>query len=156
MWKCQPQVLTTWHQSEAIFSGGPHAPVNMAESIEEVNVGGKKRRKWHVCCAVLRYISYAKFSQILEVLRDFHRLFGSRNSPTTGILQRHVYRSVWPARGAKPRSGAALEGSAHDCDTGLYPCCIDSKTCPDLCYEVPYHRNWRDIWTATFNNSHWQ
>ena len=98
------------------FSGGPYAPVNMADSMEEVNVGGKKRRKWHVCCAVLRYISYAKFSQILEVLRDFHRLFGSRNSPTTGILHtiRHVYRSEWPARAAKPRFGAAVERSAHD------------------------------------------
>ena len=69
------------------FSGGLHAPVNMADSMEEVNVGVKKtRRKWHVCCAVLRYNSYAKLLQNLEVLWDFHRLFGSRNSPTTGIL----------------------------------------------------------------------
>ena len=44
------------------FSGGPHAPINMADSMEEVNVGGEKRRKWHVFCAVQRYISYAKFS----------------------------------------------------------------------------------------------
>ena len=59
-----------------------------------------KRGKWHFCCAVLRYISYTKFSQILEVLRDFYFLFGSRNSPTTGILHaiRHVYRSVWPEK----------------------------------------------------------
>ena len=33
------------------FSGGPYAPVNMADSMEEVNVGGKKCRKWHVRCA---------------------------------------------------------------------------------------------------------
>ena len=40
--------------------------------MEEVNVGGKEKcRKWCVCCAVLRYISYGKFSQIVEVLRDF-------------------------------------------------------------------------------------
>ena len=47
------------------FSGGPHAPVNVADSMEEVSVGGKIRRKWHsgnFCCAVLRYISYTKFS----------------------------------------------------------------------------------------------
>ena len=71
------------------FSGGPHAPVNMADSMEEMNEGGEKRRKWHsrnVRSTVLHYISYATFSQVLEVLRDFHRLFGSRNSPTTGIL----------------------------------------------------------------------
>ena len=73
-------------------------------------------------CVVLRYISYAKFSQVLEVLQDFHRLFGSRKSPTNGILHtiRHVYRSVWPAREAKPRFGAALERSAHDFETGLF------------------------------------
>ena len=81
----------------------------------EVNVGAKKRRKWHLCCVVLRYISYAKFSQILEVLRDFHRLFGSRNSPTTSILHiiRHVYRSVWPAKEEKSRFATALGRSAH-------------------------------------------
>ena len=91
-------------------------------SLEEVNVGGKKRRKRHVCCAVLRYVLCAKFSQILEVLQDSHRLFGSRNSPTTGILHtiRHVYRSVWPAREDKPRFGAALESSAHDYETRLF------------------------------------
>ena len=74
-----------------LSSGGPHAPVSMADSIEEVNVGGKKRT-----FAALRYVSYAKFLLILAVLRDFHRLFGSRNSSTTGILYttRHVYRSV--------------------------------------------------------------
>ena len=83
------------HQSEASFSGRPHASVNMADSMEEVNVGEKKSK---VCCAALRYISYAKFSQNLEVLWDFHRLFGSRNSPTTGILHtvRHVYRACGP------------------------------------------------------------
>ena len=77
------------------FSGRPHAPVNMADSMEEVNVGEKKSQ---ICCAALRYISYAKFSQNLEVLWDFHRLFGSRNSPTTGILHtiRHVYRACGP------------------------------------------------------------
>ena len=94
----------------------------MADSMEEVNAGGKEKcRKWCVCCAVLRYISCGKFSQIVEVLRDFDRLFGSRNSPTTGILHaiRHVYRSVWPAGEAKPRFGAVLECSAHDCDTLL-------------------------------------
>ena len=79
------------------LSGGPHAPANIASSMEEVNVGGKiKRRKCHVCYAALCCILYAKFSQILEVLLDFHRLFESRNSPSTGILHaiRHVYRSV--------------------------------------------------------------
>ena len=33
---------------------------------------------------------------------------------------RHVYRSVWPARKAKPRFGAALDRSAHDCKTGSF------------------------------------
>ena len=70
---------------------------------------------------LLHCILCAKFSQILEVLRDFHHLLGSRNSPTTGILHTicHVYRSVWPAREAKPRFGDALEHSVHDCETHL-------------------------------------
>ena len=68
------------------FSDRPHAPVNMAGGVEEVNVCGKKCRKWHICCTVLRYILYAKFLRSLKVLWDFHRLFGSRNSPSTSIL----------------------------------------------------------------------
>ena len=109
------QNVRAWHQSEAEL-----APVNMADSMEEENVAEKKRRKRHVCCAVLRYISYATFSQILEVFGT-SIASGSRNSPTTDILHtvRHVYRSVWPAREAKPRFGAALVHSAHDCETRL-------------------------------------
>ena len=38
---------------------------------------------------------------------------------------RHVYKSVWPAREAKPRYGATLERSAHACETRL----LQSKTC---------------------------
>ena len=123
------------------FSGGPHAPVNMADSVEEVNEGGEKRSKWHsrnVCFAVLRYISYATFSHIVIVLRDFYRLFGSRNSRPTDILHtiRHVYRNVWRAREAKPRFGATLVRSAHDCDTrfSVFMCCepLDSLE-PFLC-----------------------
>ena len=49
-------------------------------SLEEVNVGGKKLRKRHVRCAVLRYVLCAKISQILEVLRDFHRLWIQKQS----------------------------------------------------------------------------
>ena len=105
------------------FFGGPHAPVNMADSVEELNEVGEKCRKWHsrnFCSAALRYISYATLSQIPEVLRDLC-LFGSRNSRTTGILHtvRHVYRRVWPTREAKPRFGTALERSAHDRETRL-------------------------------------
>ena len=59
-----------------------------------------------LCCP----FSHAKLLHILEVFLDFHCLFGSRNSPTTGILHtiRRVYRSVWPAREAKPHFGAVL------------------------------------------------
>ena len=35
------------------------APVHMADIMVKVNANGKQRRKWHVCCAVLHYISYA-------------------------------------------------------------------------------------------------
>ena len=60
------------------------APVNMADSMGEAKVGGKTQEMARLLrCTAL---SYAKFSQTLEVLGDFHRLFGSRNSPTTGIF----------------------------------------------------------------------
>ena len=104
------------------FSGGPHAPLNMADSMEEVNVNGwEKRRKWHSSTEVLEVpCTIFRTPRFRQVLRDFHRFFGSRNSPTTGNLHtiRHVYRSMWPAREAKPRFGTALECSAHDCKTG--------------------------------------
>ena len=48
-----------------------HTPVIMADSMEEMNEGGEKCRKWHsrnICCAVLHYILYTEFSQILKVL----------------------------------------------------------------------------------------
>ena len=96
------------------LSAGAQAPANVTESMEEMNVCGEKRRKWHsrnVCCAVPRYISYTKYSQKSIVSLD----------PETVQLPafymyaiRHVYRSVWPAREAKPRFGATLERSAHD------------------------------------------
>ena len=35
----------------------------------------------------------------------------------------HVYRSVWPAREAKPRFGSALVRSAHDSETRLLEFC---------------------------------
>ena len=36
------------------FSGGPLAPVNMADSMEEVNIGGKKKEKKNTSlCAAL-------------------------------------------------------------------------------------------------------
>ena len=97
------------------LSGGPHAPVNMAGIMEDVNVSEKNagNGKFAVLyCAIFRTPSFCKSSP---------RLFRSRNSPTTGILHtiRHVYRNVWLAREVKPRFGAALERSAHDYETGL-------------------------------------
>ena len=105
------------HQSEA------QLPQQAIRSCKHGGQYGRSECRWKKARETARLlrctarISYAKFSQILEVLRDFHRLFGTRNSPTTGILLiiDHVYRSVWPAREAKPRFGAALVRSAHDC-----------------------------------------
>ena len=89
--------------------------------MEEVNVGGKKQQEMELLMpSVLCYISYAKVSQILAVLWDFHHLFGSRNSPTTGILHTICHFYGWPTREAKPRFGATFKRSAHDCQTHLY------------------------------------
>ena len=56
------------------------APANMADSVEEVNVGGKKMQEMACLLRCIALYFYHKFSQILVYLRDFHRLFGSRNS----------------------------------------------------------------------------
>ena len=98
------------------FSGGPHTPANMADSMEEVNVGVKMQEMACLLCCTALYFA------IFEALWDFHRLFGSRNSPTTDVLHTicHVYRGMWPAREPKPRFGATLELSAHDCGTCLF------------------------------------
>ena len=42
------------------FSGGPQAPVNMADSMEEVNVGGKKLTFAALYCAIFRSPSFRK------------------------------------------------------------------------------------------------
>ena len=45
------------------FSGGPHAPVNMADSMEEVNVGGKNAGNGTFAalyCAIFRTPSFRK------------------------------------------------------------------------------------------------
>ena len=54
------------------FSGGPHAPVNMVDSMEEVNVSGNNAGNGMFAS---RTALYAKVSQLLAVLRDFHCLF---------------------------------------------------------------------------------
>ena len=95
------------------FSGGPHAPINMA------NISECRWKETQRIARLLRYISCDKLSQILEVLRDFHRLFGSRSSPTTGILSAMFTGACGPATEYKPRFGAALDRSAHDCETRL-------------------------------------
>ena len=40
--------------------------------------------------------------------------------PAFSILSAMFYRSVWPAREAKPHSDAMLECSVHDCETCLF------------------------------------
>ena len=106
------------------FSGAPHVPVNMADSMENVGrstVSGSK--------------------EAIEVPKNYNdmRKRGVRNiaqyseanvsrMPFTAFFStfihffhtvRHVRRSMWPAREANPRFGATLVRSAHDCETGL-------------------------------------
>ena len=95
----------------------------------------KTRRKWHVCYAVLRYISYVKSSGVPSPLSNY--------SPGTGILHtiRHVYRSVWPARKLSlalvPRSHVlrmlvALAHNYSSTSTAPFPRCINSNS-PSNC-----------------------
>ena len=104
------------------FSGGPHTPVNMVDNMEEVNVGGIKRRKWHICwavnCVIYRVPSFCKS------LKFFWTSIASLDQETVqltafSILTAMFTGSVWPAREAKPRFAATLVCSAHDCETRL-------------------------------------
>ena len=77
------------------FSGGPHAPVNMADNIDKVNVSGKKNTENGTFTAL--YCTIFRTPRNSWSSSGLHRRFKSRNSRTTGILHtiRHVYRSVW-------------------------------------------------------------
>ena len=83
--------------------------------MEQENVGGEKN--------VGNGMSSVLYCAIFSSPSSMHCFFGSRNSPTTGILHTfcHVYRSVCPAREAKLCFGAALECSVHDCKNLLLP-----------------------------------
>ena len=85
------------------FSGAPHAPVNMADSIEEVNVGGKKAGD-----GIFATLYWTIFRITMPSFRKSQKFFGTfiaSLDPETVQLPvcnlhtiRHVYRSVWPAR----------------------------------------------------------
>ena len=86
------------------FSGGPHAPVNMADSMEEVNVRGER----HVFCIVVRSTLYF----VCYIFRKISKFFGISIASLSNYWHspyiRHVYRRVWPVREASlalvPRS----------------------------------------------------
>ena len=84
----------TVYSTDSSFSGGPHAPVNMADSMEEVNVGAKNAGNGILETSAplycVGYISYAKFRKSLTLFGT--SIFGSRNSPTMPCLQELVIR----------------------------------------------------------------
>ena len=99
------------------FSGGPHAPVNMADSMENVGsltVSGSKE--------VMELPENLKALQKLDVRNIVQRskcaiscIFSHRHSLLpyySPCLQEHV-----AAREAKPSFGAALVSSVHDYET---------------------------------------
>ena len=53
------------------FSGGPHTPVNMADSMEGLNIGGKKNTRNGklaalYCCAIFRTPSFRRSSKFFR------------------------------------------------------------------------------------------
>ena len=98
------------------FSGGPHAPVNMVESMEEVNVGGKKLFAV-LYCAIFLTPSFRKSLK-------FFRTSITSLDPEPVELQAFsilsaMFIGAWTTREDKPRFGVALESSAHVCETRL-------------------------------------
>ena len=98
------------------FSGGPHAPVNMADSMEVMLVG-TKCRKWHICCTVLHYISYMpSFCNSLKFLETSIALLDPETVqlPAFSILSAMFTGTMWPTGEAKPRFGATLKRSDRE------------------------------------------
>ena len=72
------------------FSGGPYAPVNMADSMEEVNViGGKMQKIQDSVCSAL-YNALFRRPVFCKSLKFF------RTSLIQKQLTCHVYMSMWP------------------------------------------------------------
>ena len=104
------------------FSGGPHAPVNMADSMENTSswtVSGSKEA-----------IEVSKNLKDLQklVVRNIAQ-YSTANVPFAAFSSTdihffytlcHVYRSMWPAREAKLHFGAMLVRSACDFETHLF------------------------------------
>ena len=111
-------------KARLIFSGGPHAPVNMADSME--NAGS-----WTVSGPKEAMEAPKNFKDLQKRgVRNIAQYSGANvtRMPFPAFLStfihffhtiRHVDRSVWPARKAKPRFGATLAHTAHDFETGL-------------------------------------
>ena len=112
------------------FSGGPHAPVNMADSMQNgryldcllllffcfcffvfyLKKRWKSRRTSMICKNLACQIQRSTAQQTCHFLRFFFSTDIHFYFPNT---IRHVYRGVWPAREAKPRFGAALVRSSR-------------------------------------------
>ena len=91
------------------FSGGSHASVNIADSMENASIwtvsGSKEAMEVPKNFKELRkrgVRNIAKYSAANVLFPAF--FFPSTFTSTL----RHVYRSVWPARGAKPRCAPLL------------------------------------------------
>ena len=101
------------------FSDRPHAPVNIADSME--NAGS---------CS---WIQRGDGSQVMKNFKDLRKLgvqsieeYREASMPFPAFFHwhffhtiRHVYRSMWPAREAWLHFDAMFIHSVHDCETHL-------------------------------------
>ena len=99
------------------FSGGPHDPVNIADSMENGGswtvTGSTKAMEVPNFKDLLQKTWHTKYSAVKHMKRSIPSLLFSTRIRFFHSL-RYVYRSVWPVREAKPRFGAALVRSTHD------------------------------------------
>ena len=95
------------------------APVNTVDSMENVGswtVSGSKELQGFVKTLHTNYSSASMcFLHFSTNIHFFHTI-------------RHMYRSTWSVREAKPCFGATLVHSAHDCNTCLLLCWLDYCT----------------------------
>ena len=104
------------------FSGGPHTPVIMADSMENAGSwtasGSKEVMEVQKNFKDLRKLGVQNIARTVQCSkRAISYLFPTNIHFYHTIC--HVCRSVWRAREAKPHFGVMLVRSVHDCETYL-------------------------------------
>ena len=111
-----PQECVHGTKARISFSGRPHAPVNIVDSIWNVSSWTVSEWQWK-SLRIFTKTWCMKYSAVQRSKHAISCIFLHQHSLLPYYC--HVYRSTWPAIKAKPCFGASFERSVHGCDTHL-------------------------------------